>query len=122
MRSLNRAEIIGNVTRDAELRYTPQGTAIASFSVATNRSWKTESGEQKEDAEFHRVVAWSKLAELCSKFVSKGRRVFVEGRLQTREWTDEAGVKHSSTEIVAHDILFLDNKQINENREGGENV
>lgn len=122
MRSLNRAEIIGNVTRDAELRYTPQGTAIATFSVATNRSWKNESGEQKEDAEFHRVVAWSKLAELCSKFVSKGRRVFVEGRLQTREWADEAGVKHSSTEIVAHDILFLDNKQTNENREGGENV
>ncbi len=83
-RSLNKVLLIGNLTRDPELRYTPQGTAVATFSIATNRQWKTESGDQKDEAEFHRIVAWDKLAEICSKMLKKGSRTFVEGRLQTR--------------------------------------
>jgi single-strand DNA-binding protein len=83
-RSLNRAQLIGNLTRDPELRYTPSGTAVCSFSIATNRNWTTDTGEKKEEVEFHRIVAWNKLAELCSQFLTKGRKVFVEGRITTR--------------------------------------
>jgi single-strand DNA-binding protein len=83
-RSLNRVQLIGNLTRDPELRYTPQGTAVCSFGLATNRSWTTETGEKKEEAEFHRIVAWNKLAELCSQFLTKGKKVYLEGRLSTK--------------------------------------
>ena len=82
-RSLNKVMLIGNLTRDPEMRYTPQGTAVCTFGVATNRSWTTESGEKKEDAEFHNVVAWNKLAEICTQLLKKGRKVYVEGRLST---------------------------------------
>jgi len=75
-RSLNRVQLIGNLTRDPELRYTPSGAAVCSFSIATNRAWTTDSGEKKEDAEFHRIVSWNKLAEICSQFLTKGRKVF----------------------------------------------
>lgn len=110
-RSLNRVELIGNLTRDPELRYTPQGTAVCTFGIATNRTWQTDSGEKKEDTEFHRVVAWNKLAELCSQLLSKGRKVFVEGRLQTRNWTGQDGGQRSTTEIVINDMLILDSKR-----------
>lgn len=110
-RSLNRVELIGNLTRDPELRYTPQGTAVCTFGVATNRTWQTDNGEKKEDTEFHRVVAWNKLAELCSQLLTKGRKVFVEGRLQTRTWTGQDGAQRSTTEIVISDMLILDNKR-----------
>ena len=109
-RSLNKVTLIGNLTRDPELRYTPQGTAVATFGIATNRQWKTESGEAKEDVEFHKVVVWDKLAEICSQMLKKGRKVFAEGRLQTRNWQAQDGSKHSTTEIVVSDIIFLDNK------------
>lgn len=108
-RSLNRASLIGNLTRDPELKYTPQGTAVCTFTVATNRQWKTESGEQKDDAEFHRIVAWDKLAEICGQMLTKGVRVFVEGRLQTRKWEQEGQTKYT-TEIVISDMLLLDRK------------
>lgn len=110
-RSLNRVELIGNLTRDPELRYTPQGTAVCTFGVATNRSWTTDSGEKKEDTEFHRVVAWNKLAELCSQLLTKGRKVYVEGRLQTRNWTGQDGAQRTTTEIVITDMLILDSKR-----------
>ncbi len=110
-RSLNRVELIGNLTRDPELRYTPQGTAVCTFGVATNRTWQTDSGEKKEDVEFHRVVAWNKLAELCSQLLAKGRKVYVEGRLQTRSWTAQDGAQKSLTEIVISDMLILDSKR-----------
>lgn len=103
--------LIGNLTRDPELRYTPQGTAVCTFGVATNRGWVTDSGEKKEDVEFHRVVAWNKLAELCSQLLSKGRKVFVEGRLSTRSWTGQDGTQKSTTEIVIDNMLVLDSKK-----------
>ncbi|MDZ4227842.1 MAG: single-stranded DNA-binding protein [Candidatus Levybacteria bacterium] len=114
-RSLNRAQLIGNLTRDPELRYTPSGTAVCSFGLATNRSWKTDSGEKHDEAEFHNIVAWNKLAELCSQFLVKGRKVFVEGRLATRSWTGQDGAQRNRTEIVISDMILLDSR-----RPGGE--
>ncbi len=110
-RSLNKAQLIGNLTRDPELRYTPQGTAVCTFGLATNRTWKTEAGEQREDTQFHRVVSWNKLAEICSKLLFKGRRVFVEGRLNTRQWTAQDGAPRQTTEIIIDDMLILDSKR-----------
>src|SRR5664280_310848 len=113
-RSLNRAQLIGNLTRDPELRYTPSGTAVCSFSIATNRNWTTDTGEKKEEVEFHRIVAWNKLAELCSQFLTKGRKVFVEGRLTTRSWDAQDGTKKQTTEIVINDMILLDNRRTND--------
>lgn len=110
-RSLNKVQLIGNLTRDPELRYTPQGTAVCTFGVATNRQWTTESGEKKEDAEFHRVVAWNKLAEICSQLLTKGRKVFVEGRLQSRTWTGQDGQQRTTVEIVISDMIILDSRR-----------
>lgn len=110
-RSLNRVQLIGNLTRDPELRYTPQGTAVCSFSIATNRNWTTDTGEKKDEVEFHRIVAWAKLAELCSQFLVKGRKVFVEGRLTTRSWTAQDGTQKQTTEIVISDMILLDSKR-----------
>lgn len=108
VRSLNKVMLIGNLTRDPELRYTPAGTAVVSFGLATNRGWTTESGEKREETEFHRIVAWNKLAELCSQLLTKGRKVFVEGRLQTRSWQGQDGRERQSTEIVIDDMIILD--------------
>lgn len=106
-RSLNKVLLIGNLTRDPELRYTPQGTAVCTFGLATNRQWKTETGENKEDTEFVTVVAWNRLAEICSEFLTKGKQVYVEGRLSTREWEGQDGVKRKTTEVVANEVIFL---------------
>lgn len=113
-RSLNRVQLIGNLTRDPELRYTPSGTAVCSFSLATNRNWTTDTGEKKDEVEFHRIVAWNKLAELCSQFLTKGRKVFVEGRLTTRSWTAQDGSQKSTTEIVISDMILLDSRKTGE--------
>lgn len=110
-RSLNRVQLIGNLTRDPELRYTPSGAAVCTFSLATNRSWTTDSGEKKEEVDFHRIVSWNKLAELCSQFLVKGRKVYVEGRLSTRSWTAQDGAQRSTTEVVIDDMILLDNKR-----------
>lgn len=110
-RSLNKAQLIGNLTRDPELRYTPQGTAVCTFGLATNRTWVTDSGDQREDTQFHRIVAWNKLAEICSQLLFKGRRVFVEGRLNTRQWIAQDGSPRQSTEIVIDDMIILDSKR-----------
>ncbi len=109
-RCLNRVMLIGNLTRDPELRYTPGGMAVASFGLATNRVWVTKQGERKEDAQFHRIVAWNKLAELCSQLLSKGRRVYVDGRIQYREFTDNENNRKQITEIIIDDMIILDNK------------
>ncbi len=109
-RSLNKAQIIGNLTRDPELKYTPKGTAVCTFSVATNRTWTTDSGEKKDEVEYHRVVSWAKLAEICAQILTKGRKVYIEGRLQTRSWEGQDNVKRSQTEIVATDMLALDSR------------
>ncbi len=109
-RSLNKVSLIGNLTRDPELRYTPQGTAVCSFGLATNRQWTTDGGEKREDVEFHKIVAWQKLAELCAQLLSKGRKTFVEGRLQTRKWQTKDGQDRTTTEIVIHEMIILDSR------------
>ncbi len=111
-RSLNRVQLIGNLTRDPELRYTPSGAAVVSFSIATNRSWTTDSGEKKDDTEFHRIVAWNKLAEICSQFLTKGKKVFVEGRLSTRSWTAQDGTQKQTTEVIISDMILLDSRRV----------
>lgn len=104
--------LIGNLTRDPELRYTPSGTAVCTFGLATNRSWTpVNGGERKEEAEFHRIVAWAKLAELCSQLLFKGRKVYLEGRLQTRSWTSKDGQDRTTTEIVIDNMIILDSKR-----------
>lgn len=108
-RSLNRVTLIGNLTRDPELKYTPQGTAVCSFAVATNRNWVTATGEIKEDVQYHRLVAWQKLAELCGKLLSKGKRVYLEGRITYRSYVGKDGVQRNITEIVLDDFVLLDN-------------
>ena len=103
--------LIGNLTRDPELRYTAQGTAVCNFGLATNRYWKTDTGEKKEATEFHRVVAWNKLAELCNQLLAKGRKVYVEGRLQTRTWTGTDGAQRTTTEIIVSDMVIVDSRK-----------
>ena len=109
-RSLNKVQLIGNLTRDPELKYTPSGAAVCTIGLATNRQWVTESGEKKEDVEFHRLVAWNKLAEICSQLLKKGRKIYVEGRLQTRKWQGQDGNERQTTEIVISDMIILDPK------------
>lgn len=111
MRSLNKVMLIGNAVKDPELKYTPQGTAVCSFSVATNREWKDSTGQKKEEATFHRVIAWSKLGEIISQYLTKGSKVYLEGRLSNRQWKDQSGVDHYMTEIVADELILLDNKK-----------
>ncbi len=106
-KSFNQAIIMGNLTRDPELRTTPTGQSVASFAVATNRSWTDGNGERKEAVEYHEVVAWGKLGELANQYLTKGRKVMVVGRLQTQSW-EKDGVKRQRTEIVASDVNFLD--------------
>ena len=107
--------LIGNLTRDVEVRYTPSGTAVATFGLATNRSWSAgEGGERQEETQFHRIVAWSKLAEICGQLLFKGRKIFVEGRLQTRKFTGQDGLQREITEIVAENMMILDTR----NRDG----
>ena len=108
-RSLNRVQLIGNLTRDPELRYTPQGTAVCTIGLATNRYWTTDSGEKHEETEFHRIVAWNKLAELCSQFLVKGRKIYVEGRLSPELDRTRRSAK-STTEVVIDDMILLDSK------------
>jgi len=107
MRGFNKAIIAGNATKDPELRTTPSGQSVTSFSVATNRKYKDASGELQEFTEFHNVVAWGKLAELCSQLLRKGSGVLIEGRLQTRSWEGQDGVKRQTTEIVAENMVAL---------------
>lgn len=107
-RSMNKATLIGNLTRDPELKYTPNGTAVCTFGVATNRSWTTTDGQIKEDTQFHRVVAWQKLAELCGKLLTKGKKIYMEGRITYRSFTGKDGQQRSITEIVLDDFIMFD--------------
>jgi len=108
-RSWNRVELIGNLTRDPELRYTPNGAAVVTFGIATNRTY-LQDGEKKEEVDFHRLVAWNKLAELCNQLLKKGNRVFISGRLQTRSWEGQDGQTRNVTEIVIEDMILLSPK------------
>ena len=106
--NLKRAMIIGNLTRDPETRTTPGGATVSSFGVATTSVWKDAAGAKQERVEYHNIVAWGKLAEICQQYLGKGRKVYVEGRLQTREWEGKDGVKRNRTEIVAENMIMLD--------------
>ena len=106
--NLNRAMIIGNLTRDPEVRTTTNGKTVASFGIATNSYWTDDSGQKQEKAEYHNVVAWNRLAEVCNQYLGKGRKVYVEGRLQTRDWEGQDGVKRTRTEIIAENMIMLD--------------
>lgn len=105
--SVNKVILVGRLGQNPEVRYTPSGAAVANFSVATNETWTDKNNQKQERTEWHRVVVWGKLAELCSQYLAKGRQCYVEGRLQTREWTDKDGVKKYSTEVQAQTIQFL---------------
>jgi single-strand DNA-binding protein len=108
MAGINKVILIGNLGRDPEVRYTPDGTAVTNFSIATSLEWNDKnSGEKKEKTEWHRIVTFRKLAEICGQYLSKGRQVYVEGRLQTRSWDDKEGVKRYITEVVADTVQFL---------------
>jgi single-strand DNA-binding protein len=111
VRSLNKVMLIGNLTKDPVVRYTPTSTAVCSFSLATNRSWTpSEGGEKQEQVEYHNIVAWSKLAELCGQLLHKGDKVYVEGRLQTRDWKTNEGQDRRTTEIVIDNMLMLNSR------------
>jgi single-strand DNA-binding protein len=107
MASVNKVILIGNLGKDPEVRYTPSGAAVANFNIATNENWTNKEGKKEERTEWHRIVCWNKIAELCGEYLSKGRTVYVEGRLQTREWNDKEGNKKYTTEVVAQTVKFL---------------
>jgi single-strand DNA-binding protein len=107
MASVNRAIIVGNLGRDPEVRYTAGGSPVANFTVATNERWTDKSGQPQERTEWHRIVVWGKTAEICAKYLSKGRQVYIEGRIQTRSYDDKEGQKRYITEIIANDVQFL---------------
>lgn len=109
-RSLNKVMLIGNLTRDPEMRYTNSGTPVVTFGMATNKSWKDTEGETKEIAEFHNLVAWNKMAEICQQLLAKGMKVYVEGSLNTRSWEAEDGTTRYKTEIRVDDMILLDGK------------
>jgi single-strand DNA-binding protein len=106
-RGLNKVMLIGRLGRDPEMRYTPSGRPVTTFSMATSRTWNTSEGERRTETEWFNVVAWGSLAEICKQFLIKGQQVYVEGRLQTRHWEDTEGNKHSVTEIVANEMIML---------------
>lgn len=110
-RGLNKVMLIGNLGRDPELRYTPSGRPVTSFSLATNRSWQSADGERHEETEWFNIVAWGSLAEICHQHLSRGQQVYVEGRLQTRRWDDAEGKKHFSTEVVAREVIILGDRR-----------
>jgi single-strand DNA-binding protein len=107
MSSLNKVMLIGRLGRDPEVRHTPEGTAVASFSLATSEFWTDKNGTRQERTEWHNIVAWNKLAELSRRYLAKGRQVYVEGRIRTRDWDDKEGNKRRTTEIIATQILFM---------------
>lgn len=117
-RGLNKVMIIGHLGRDPEMRYTPSGRPVTTFSVATSRSWNTTDGGKRNETEWFNVVAWGNLAEICKQYLSKGQQVYIEGRLQTRRWEDDDGNRRSSVEIVAREMVMLGEKK----KKGGQNV
>lgn len=104
---VNKVLLLGRLGADPEVRYTPSGAAVANFNLATNESWTDKEGQKQERTEWHRIVVWGKLGELCGQYLTKGRQAFVEGRIQTRDWTDKEGNKRYTTEIIAQNVQFL---------------
>lgn len=110
MRSINKVILIGNLTRDPEMRETPNGQTVTTFGIATNREWITKEGSKKNSAEFHECVAWAHLAEICNNYLKKGRLVYIEGYLKTRSWDTPEGVKKFKTEVVIQDMIMLEKR------------
>lgn len=108
---MNRVTLIGRLGKDPEVRYTPNRKAVGNFTIATSEKWTDKAGAKKESTEWHRIVVWDKTAERCAEYLSKGRQVAIEGKLQTREWTNKEGVKQYTTEIVASHVEFLGSKE-----------
>jgi single-strand DNA-binding protein len=123
-RGLNKVMVIGHLGREPEMRYTPSGRPVTTFTVATSRSWNTADGERHSETEWFNVVSWGNLAEICKQYLSKGKQVYIEGRLQTRRWEDKEGVKHSTVEIVANEMMMLGERRevSNQNHSGDEPV
>ena len=113
-KSLNKVMLIGNLGKDPELSYTASGVAVAKFSIATNERWKDQEGNLQERTEWHNIIAWRKLAEICGQYLKKGSKVYLEGKLQTRSWDDKnSGMKRYATEVIADDLVMLDSKGAN---------
>ena len=112
-RGLNKVMIIGRLGRDPEMRYTPSGKPVTTFSTAVSRNWNTSEGERRSETEWFNIVAWGSLAEICKEYLSKGQLVYIEGRLQTRHWDDDKGTKHTSVEIVANEMIMLSERREN---------
>lgn len=110
-RGLNKVMIIGHLGREPEMRYTPSGRPVTTFTVATSRSWNTVDGERHSETEWFNIVAWGNLAEICKQYLIKGQQVYIEGRLQTRRWEDKEGNKHSSVEVVANEMMMLGDRR-----------
>lgn len=117
---LNRASILGRLTADPEVRTTPSGQNVATLSVATNQTWTDKSGNKQEKAQFHNCVLWGRLADIASQYLSKGRRVFLEGRIETRDWLGKDGVKRYRTEIIVNQMIMLDGSKGSSNQSGGD--
>ena len=115
-RGLNKVQIIGHLGRDPEMRYTPSGRPVTTFTVAVSRSWNTVDGERHNETEWFNVVAWGNLAEICKQYLTKGQHVYIEGRLQTRRWDDKEGVKHTSVEVVANEMMMLGERRDHNNQ------
>lgn len=116
-RGLNKVMVIGNIGRDPEMRYTPSGKPVTSFSLASSRSWIAPDGERREETEWFNVVAWGNLAEICNQKLFKSQQVYVEGRLQTRSWEDERGQRHFRTEVVASEMIILGPRERNNHKD-----
>jgi single-strand DNA-binding protein len=110
-RGLNKVMLIGHLGRDPEMRYTPAGRPVTTFTIATNRTWNTSDGEHHSETDWFNIVAWGNLAEICKQHLTKGKQVFIEGRLQTRKWEDKEGNKHSTTEVVASEMMMLGDRR-----------
>ena len=121
-RGLNKVMIIGRLGRDPEMRYTPSGRPVTTFTVATSRTWNTSEGERRVETEWFNIVAWGNLAEICKQYLSKGQQVYIEGRLQTRNWDDSEGNKHTSVEIVANEMIMLSERREGEGSGESENI
>jgi single-strand DNA-binding protein len=122
-RGLNKVMIIGHLGRDPEMRYTPSGRPVTTFTVATSRTWNTSDGERHNETEWFNIVTWGNLAEICKQYLVKGQQVYIEGRLQTRRWDDNDGVKHTSIEIVANEMMMLgERRDASTNNQAGESV
>jgi single-strand DNA-binding protein len=118
---LNKVMLIGRLTRDPELRNTTNGKSVTSFGLATNRYWKGQDGNRQEQVEFHNIVLWGRLAEIASQYLGKGRRIYIEGRMQTREWTGQDGTKRRTTEVVGDNMIMLDSSKGGGQQPAGEN-